>query len=190
MTAPQSLPSCPRGARSGLGRRGARTVATVQRRTVLAAAAAVLAGCGFELRRAPELRFRSIQLTGFKARSPLAEELRMNIDSSKTTLVVESAAQAQVVFEALTDVRERSVVASTAAGQVRELTLRARLNFRLRTPAGKELIPATEILLSRDMSYSESVALAKEQEEAQLFRAMQSDIVAQVMRRLAAVQSL
>ena len=95
-----------------------------------------------------------------------------------------------MVLEALADARERSVVASTAAGQVRELQLRARLNFRLRTPAGKELIPATEILLSRDMSYSETVALAKEQEEAQLFRAMQSDIVAQVMRRLAAVQSL
>ena len=160
------------------------------RRALLVAAAAGLSGCGFELRRAPELRFRTIHLAGFKAHSPLADELRTNINSSETTLVVDTTAQAQVVLEALADARERSVVASTAAGQVRELQLRARLNFRLRTPAGKELIPATEILLSRDMSYSETVALAKEQEEAQLFRAMQSDIVAQVMRRLAAVQSL
>ena len=68
--------------------------------------------------------------------------------------------------------------------------MRARLNFRLRTVAGKDLIPATEILLSRDMSYSETIALAKEQEEALLYRAMQSDIVAQVMRRLASVQTL
>jgi LPS-assembly lipoprotein len=165
-------------------------MAMLSRRLLLASGAAALAGCGFELRRAPELRFRTIQLLGFKPRSPLAEELRRNIDSSKTTLVVESAAQAQVQLEALADARERSVVASTAAGQVRELQLRARLNFRVRTPSGKELIPATEILLSRDMSYSETVALAKEQEEALLFRAMQSDIVAQVMRRLAALQSL
>jgi LPS-assembly lipoprotein len=43
------------------------------------------------------------------------------------------------------------------------------------------------ILLSRDMSYSETAALAKEQEENLLYRAMQSDIVAQVMRRLASV---
>jgi LPS-assembly lipoprotein len=161
----------------------------VSRRTLLAAGAATLAGCGFELRRAPELRFRSIQLTGFPPRSPLADELRSSIDSSKTTLVVESAAQAQVVFEALADARERGVVASTAAGQVRELQLRARLQFRLRTPGGKELIAPTEILQTRDMSYSEMAALAKEQEEALLFRAMQSDIVAQVMRRLAAVQA-
>ena len=161
----------------------------LHRRAWLATAVA-LAGCGFELRRAPELRFRSLQLSGFGANSPLADELRQQINASRTTLVVETAAQAQVVLEALADARERSVVASTAAGQVRELQLRARLNFRLRTPEGKELIPATEILLSRDMSYSESAALAKEQEEALLFRAMQSDIVAQVMRRLAAVLSL
>lgn len=157
---------------------------------VLPAASLLLAACGFELRRAPELRFRSIQLIGFKPRSPLAEELLKSINASQTTLVVESAARAQVVLEALSDVSEKSVVASTAAGQVRELQLRSRLDFRLRTPAGKELIPITEILLKRDMSYTESAALAKEQEEALLYRAMQSDIVAQVMRRLAAVQSL
>ena len=40
------------------------------------------------------------------------------------------------------------------------------------------------------MSYNETAALAKEQEEAALYRAMQSDIVAQVMRRLAAVPAL
>ena len=149
-----------------------------------------MGACGFELRRAPELRFRSIQLVDFRPHSPLAEALVANINASQTTLVVDSAAQAQVVLEALSDVREKSVVASTAAGQVRELQLRARLVFRLRTPAGKELIPATEISLKRDMSFTESAALAKELEEALLQRAMQSDIVAQVMRRLAAVQAL
>jgi len=153
------------------------------------AASAALAGCGFELRRPAELHFRAIMLSGFKPRSPLAEELQMNIDASKTTLVVDSPAKAQVVLDALTDGRERSVVASTAAGQVRELQLRTRFVFKLSTVSGRELIPPTELLLSRDMSYSESAALAKEQEEALLFRTMQSDIVSQVMRRLAAVRT-
>ncbi len=160
------------------------------RRSVLALGLAPMAGCGFELRRAPELHFRTLALAGFAPRSPLADDLRMNINASKTTQVVDSTAQAQVVLEALADAREKSVVASTAAGQVRELQLRARLRFRLRTPGGKELIPATEIALSRDLSYSETAALAKEQEETFLYRAMQSDIVAQVMRRLAAVPAI
>jgi LPS-assembly lipoprotein len=163
----------------------------MRRRHWLAAASALLvAGCGFELRRAPELHFRTIALSGFAPRSPLLAELRTSIDATATTKVVEAITQAQVVLEALGDVRERSVVASTAAGQVRELELRIRFDFRLRTAGGRELIAPTELLLTRDMSYSESVALAKEQEEAALFRAMQSDIVAQVMRRLAAVKAI
>ena len=160
------------------------------RRTALALLAGALTGCGFELRRAPELHFRTIQLVGFGPRSPLVTELRVNIDASTTTLVVDSAAQAQVVLEALSDAREKSVVASTGVGQVTEFQLRARFRFRLRTVAGKELIPATEIMPSRDMSYTESAALGKELEEASLYRAMQSDIVSQVMRRLASVQVL
>ncbi len=163
---------------------------SLQRRHFIAAVAvSALAGCGFELRRAPELKFRTIALGGFAPHSPFADELRTNINASKTTSVVESLAQAQVVLDAITDARERGVVASTAAGQVREMQLRVRFVFKLRTAAGRELIPPTELLLSRDVSYSESVALAKEQEEALLFRAMQSDIVSQVMRRLAAVQT-
>ena len=163
----------------------------VGRRLLVASGAllglAGLGGCGFALRRPPELRFRTIALRGFVPRSLLAQELRMQIDASQTTLVVDAPAQAQVVLEALADARERSVVASTSAGQVRELQLRARLRFRLLRRDGSELIAPTEIVLTRDLSYSETAALAKEQEEALLYRAMQSDIVAQVLRRLAAV---
>lgn len=160
------------------------------RRTLLTGLALLsLAGCGFELRRTPELRFRTIRLQNFRARSPLAEELRSNLAATRTTTVVEALPQAQVVLEALDDVREKVVVASGAAGQVTEFRLRERFNFRLLTQSGRELIPPTEIVQGRDLSYTESAALAKEQEENFLYRAMQSDIVAQVLRRLAAVQN-
>ena len=151
--------------------------------------AAALAGCGFELRRAPELRFRTIHLTGFKPRSPLADELRATINASATTLVVDNPAQAQVVLEVVDDAREKVVVASSSTGQVTEFRLLERFGFRLRNVSGLELIPKTDILLNRDLSYTESAALGKEQEEAFLYRTMQSDIVAQLMRRLAAVQT-
>ena len=54
-----------------------------------------------------------------------------------------------------------------------------------RTPAGDELIPDTELLQQREISYNEAIALAKEAEEALLFRNMQTDIVQQLLRRLA-----
>ncbi len=164
---------------------------TVSRRgfALAGAASVALAGCGFELRRAPELRFRTIQLVGFRPRSPLHDELRASINASTTTLVVDGPASAQVVLESLDDVREKVVVASGVVGQVTEFQLRERFTFRLKSVAGRELIPRTEITQNRDMSYTESAALGKEQEEGYLYRAMQTDIVSQVMRRLASVQT-
>jgi LPS-assembly lipoprotein len=157
-----------------------------ERRALLLAALAVVGGCGFQLRRAPQLAFRSIALVGFVSDSPLADELRARL--AESTLVQANPARAGVVLQALNDTRERVVVASTAAGQVRELQLRVRFRFRVSTPAGRELLPPAELLLTRDMSYSESIALAKEQEQAQLYRAMDEDIAAQVLRRLASVR--
>lgn len=160
------------------------------RRVFLLGSAAGLAGCGFELRRAPEFVFKTLHFAGFKAHSPLLDELRRQLAFSSTTREVEAASQADVVLDALADARDKGVVASTSAGQVREVQLRLRIQFRLRTPGGKELIAPTEIMLTRDMSYDERQALAKEQEEEQLYRAMQRDVALQVLRRLAAVRSL
>lgn len=165
--------------------------ATASRRhLVVAVAAAFAAGCGFRLRQPPVLAFRTVQLSGFAPRSPLADTLRGRLAESASTRIVDSLAQAEEVLESLAGTRERRVVASTAAGQVRTLQLTARFRFRLKTPSGRELIAPTEIVQHRDMSYDESLALAKEQEEALLFRGMQNDIASQVLRRLASVQAI
>jgi LPS-assembly lipoprotein len=160
------------------------------RRRFVLGAAFTLAGCGFELKRPPELGFKTIQLAGFPSRSPLAAELKSNIDASTTTHVVEAAKDAEVVLQALSEAREKAVVAQTADNQIREFELRLRFSFRLRTVGGKDLIPDSEILQRRSLTYTETAALAKEQEEAFLYRSMQSDIVSQVLRRLASVRLL
>lgn len=157
--------------------------------SLAAAASALVTGCGFELRQAPKLPFRSLALVGFAPQSTLAEALRPRLAASDVQ-VLDSPARAQAVLEALADTREKSVVASTAAGQVREVQLRVRLRFRLATPSGRLLLAADELLLTRDMSYSETAALAKSQEEVLLYRAMEDDIAAQLLRRLAAVKVL
>ncbi len=160
------------------------------RRLLLSATVAALSGCGFALVRPPELPFKTIQLSGFGARSPLEAELRRELETSPTTRVVEALKDAQVVLQSLGEAREKSVVAQTAANQIREFELRYRFTFRLRSASGKDLIPESEILLKRSLTYTETAALAKEQEEAFLYRAMQTDIASQVLRRLASVQVL
>jgi LPS-assembly lipoprotein len=161
-----------------------------QRRTalcLLAAVAAGLAGCGFHLRQPPRLPFRSVALVGFTSPSPLTDALLEQLRVSQVQ-VLDAPARAEAVLEALEHSRTKNVVASTAAGQVREVQLRVKLRFRLATPSGKLSLPAIELLLTRDMSYSETDALAKAQEEALLYRAMEDDIATQVLRRLAAAQ--
>ena len=143
-------------------------------------------GCGFELRRTAEMPFATIALTGFAPRSPLADELRRTLGSRVS--VVDSPAKADVVLHVLLERRERSVVASTAAAQVREMQLRLLFNFQLTNAGGRELAPLTELLLVRDMTYAETFAQGKAQEEELLFAAMQTDIVQQVTRRLAQVK--
>ncbi|HEY1131097.1 MAG TPA: LPS assembly lipoprotein LptE [Roseateles sp.] len=148
---------------------------------------AALAGCGFELRREPELRFQTLALTGFPPDSPLAAGLKRQIKRTPVQLL-DDPARAQVVLEALHEFRDRTVVASTSVGQVREWQLRLQFDYLIRTAAGELLVPKVELRLSRDMNYTESTALAKEQEAANLYGAMHSDAIAQVMRRLAAVK--
>lgn len=159
-----------------------------RRQLLLTVAAGALGGCGFELRRAPELPFARLALLGLQADSPLVQELRRQLALSANTRVVDDPRLADALLELHSDQREKVVAASTAAGQVRELQLRVRLEFSLRKANGDMLIPHTELLLKRDMNYTEREALAKEQEEELLYRAMQTDIVSQVMRRLAAAR--
>jgi LPS-assembly lipoprotein len=152
--------------------------------------ASLLSGCGFELRRAPHFAFSTIYIGSVPA-SALGNELKRSIASSDGVSVVPTlAGNPQVIMDVLGEQREKAVVGLNASGQVREFELRLRFKFKLRTPQGKELIPETELLQQRDISYNETAALSKEAEENLLYRDMQTDLVQQLMRRLAAVKAL
>lgn len=151
-----------------------------------------VAGCGFALRTAPNFAFKSL-FSPFAERSLLGTELKRSLESGGKVRVITDVRQidqADVILDVLQDQREKTVVAVNASGQVREFQLRIRFQFKLRSSKGKELIPASEILQKRDISFNESAVLAKETEEGLLYREMQSDIIQQIMRRLATVTSL
>ena len=153
----------------------------------LGPALGVLAGCGFRLRGATALPFASLRL-GFDALSPMGQELRRQLMAVPDLRLVSGTTPAEAVLDVLEDSFTRTVSSRTAAGQVRELSLTARLRFRLRTAEGDEWLRETTIEQNQLMSYNETAALAKESEEAQLARSMREDIAAQVVRRLAALK--
>jgi len=161
------------------------------RRSLLAASASalLLAGCGFELRKAPVFAFKTLYMSGNTA---LINSLRRQLRASGTVelLPEDQRDKAEAILDILGENRDRVVISTNSAGQVRELQLRLTLRFRLRTPAGKELLGSTEISQQRDITYNETAALAKEGEAELLFRDMQNDISQQMLRRLAAVKTL
>ncbi|MFT4241360.1 MAG: LPS assembly lipoprotein LptE [Acidovorax sp.] len=165
----------------------------MQRRALLTLApAALLAGCGFRLRGVPEFSFRSLYIAAPKG-SLLARELQRTLAGASSQLQVlredpGGLTTAEAIMDLLQEQQERVVVGVTSSGQVRELQLRLRIRFKLRTQTGDELIPDTELLQQRDISYNETIALAKEAEEALLYRNMRTDLVQQLLRRLAAVK--
>lgn len=163
-----------------------------KRSLLLAAPALLLAGCGFRLRGVPQFAFRSLYLVA-PAGSLLALELRRTLQAAGGSLVVITdpamLPKAEAVFELLSEQQERSVVGLNASGQARELELRLRIRFRLHRQDGTELIAPTEILQQRELSYNETIALAKEAEEALLYRDMRTDLVQQLVRRLAAAKA-
>lgn len=164
------------------------------RRAVLLAgfAALWLTGCGFTLRQAPEFAFGSVWINAPES-SPVGQSLKRQLAGNAKLRVVtnaQQAAQAEVILDITHEQRERIVVGLNTAGQVRNFALRERVKFRLRTPQGKELIAETEIAQQREVSYVESAALAKEAEQAVLYRDMQNDITQLLLRRLAAVKAL
>lgn len=159
---------------------------------LLCALLLALAGCGFALRQPVTFAFSSIY-TSVAPTSPLGAELkRQLVAAGDVDLITDTARlqEAQVVLDLAPEQRIKTVVGLGATGQVREFQLRLVLKFRLRTPQGKELIPETELVQQRALSYDEVFALAKEAEEQLLYRNMQSDMVQQILRRLAAVKSL
>ncbi len=151
-----------------------------------------LTGCGFKLRGAQAYAFSSVYINGPDT-SLLLAELRRGLESGGGVKVITDNKlldTAQVILDIVSDQREKTVVGQTASGQVREFQLRLRFKFKLRGKDGKELIPETEILQQREISFNESAVLSKEAEEGLLYRNMQSDIVQQTLRRLSTVRSL
>jgi LPS-assembly lipoprotein len=159
-----------------------RTVATI----VMAAS---LAACGFQLRGSNgsyTMPFHSMYLS-FPDTSPLGTELKRNLRAGDVA-IADKPEQAEAQFVVVGENRAKQILSLNSLGRVREYLLIYTLTFTVRDPKGVELLPATEITLRRNMAFDETQVLAKESEEALLYRDMQADLVQQIMRRLAALK--
>jgi LPS-assembly lipoprotein len=169
-------------------RRSARLPSRLSRRVALCLALCLALGaCGFALRGTQQLPFGTIALN-FPPNSPLGTELARNIRSGTNAQIVPDAAKAGAVFELMGETRDRQIITLDAQGRAIQYSLRDRLRFRLRDAQGRDMIEPTELVVQRDISFNDSQRLSKESEEVLLYRDMQTDLVQQLLRRIAAAK--
>ena len=152
---------------------------------LLTAASLALSGCGFQLRGSYTLPYESLYLKVPDA-SVVGAGLKRAIRSSGSTRLAENSENAAATFLPTAEAREPVILSLSSAGRIREKRLRYRYAYRVIDSKGRDLILPGVIELNRDMTYADSDVLAKTQEEDLLWRDMESDLVQQLLRRLAA----
>ena len=125
---------------------------------------------------AARLRFRSVPRFRFGNFAANPEDEQRGNDADEEDVAMEMR---------VAEAREKVILSLDTAGRVREYQLRYRVGFRVHDGKGQSWIPTSEIALTRDISFNDSQIIAKENEEALLYRDMQTDMVQQMVRRLA-----
>lgn len=151
--------------------------------------ATIVAGCGFQLRgtASGNLPYKTLFIS-LPETADVRIWLERYINSAGSTEIVETAKEADAVFQQLSDSRTKTILSVNAQGRVREYRLQLRYTFRVVNAKGQVLIKPNEIDLSRDISYDDSSVLAKDLEEGLLWRDMNNDLVNQIMRRLSIIK--
>ncbi len=151
--------------------------------------AAVLTGCGFHLRGtvSGNLPYKTFYIA-LPDTSEINVWLQRYIKASGNTEIVSDAQNAEAIFQQVDDRRDKTILSVNAQGRVREYRLIRNYTFRVVNAKGQLLIPPNEINLIRDITYNDSAVLAKDLEEAMLWRDMNTDLVNQIMRRLSLIK--
>jgi LPS-assembly lipoprotein len=145
-----------------------------------------LAACGFHLRgsdlKDTAFGFKSLYLKA-PGETPFVADLRRVLISSKVAMAA-TADQADMVLEVVSEIPNKQILSLSGSGRVQEYQLFYRVSLRAYDNMQTDWLPAEEIMLSRILPYDDAQVLAKEQEEAMLYKDMRADAVAQAMRRL------
>ena len=156
---------------------------------VLATTASVMAGCAWRMRGKVDLPYKSLFLTGTLT-PELRDEIEMLLRVNNVELV-KTIKDAELVLEIISEQNARQVLSYNTSGQITAYRIISRIVFRAFDPVnGLEAMPESDIFLTRDIDFNQSNIQAFDQQVAEFVKAMRSDIVSQLMRRLASIKKL
>ena len=147
----------------------------------------LLSGCGFQLRGDPAVGIKTLHVSTAGPTGVLTDIRR--VLAGGPTRVVSTPTGAEAQLRVLSESREKTVNTITATGRVYDFQLRLTVRYEVTIP-GREvpLIPPTDVVATRLITYSEAAPTAKEAEELLLFKDMQVDIAGRILRHIAVVR--
>lgn len=154
----------------------------------IAFASVFLAACGFQLRGAISLPFSTLYIN-LPETSDIRAAIKRGVEANGETRVIDSPKEAQALLTVIADTPEKKILSYSASGRVREYQLVRTFTFRVHDIGGRDYLPLNTMKITRDISFNDSQVLAKESEEALLQRDMQTDLIRQLLRRLAAAKA-
>ena len=146
----------------------------------------VLSACGFQLRGSYNLPWETLAISGVPENNELYFQIKRGLEASSQTKVITDAKQARATLVILQNLQHKAILSLSGKGLVREFQLTRTFMYRIQDAEGKEVLPASQIVLQRDMTFDDERIFAKEAEETMIWREMQQDMVQQLLRRLAA----
>jgi LPS-assembly lipoprotein len=169
--------------------KGKSPMPSLGRRTLLGALIALPAlftsACGFKLRGSVSIPYKSIVITGNP--SPLLRyDLEMMILTGSDSRVVNNSKDADLILEIISEVNSREILAYSSTGQISAYRLNSRVAFQAADQNGVDIVPESEIYVTRDIDFSVSTVLATDVQQQQFTNAMRMDLSLQILRRIAA----
>lgn len=160
---------------------------TALRLTILFLFASLLTGCGFHLRGNVDLpaNYQRMAIEGVSPYSELGVKLKRSLQANGVQVV--EAAGAQVILKlSKVSYQRRLLSVSAVSGKNVEYELHYSLNMSVHDRQGNVLVSEQPLQLLRDYVHDQNNVLATDNEEAQLRKDMERDMVGQILRRLQA----
>jgi LPS-assembly lipoprotein len=153
--------------------------------TLIALPALFTSACGFKLRGSVSIPYKSIVITGNP--SPLLRsDLEMMILTGSDSRVVNNSKDADLILEIISEVNSREILAYSSTGQISAYRLNSRVAFQAVDQNGVDIVPESEIYVTRDMDFSVSTVLATDVQQQQFTNEMRTNLALQILRRVSA----
>jgi LPS-assembly lipoprotein len=152
---------------------------------VFVALVSSLISCGFHLRGATDVSFKSIYIQGHHLL--ISKKLSKSLSNSGV-IVLPKSDGADLILETIKEESEKRILSLSGRGKVNEFELYYRVHYRTKLAGAELWSPVQTVESRRDYSFSDANLLAKQGEEARLNENMQADVVSSLLRRLSALK--